>query len=641
MKRIPGILITMLIVSAIPTLRQAIWTAYPSGDRIREETVQTASAGEADPMGTSPWVLVRITVPGFTAPHIARALELGFHPATEEPPASRFFDIALPRDRLTELGEEGWQYEVRKVIEPPFHTTFGGIDLPVPQIDPEYHSYEEMTRELDSLFQANPEIAFMESLGVSTLDRRVIWGFKVSDNVETNEDEPAVLFVSTHHGCEMIGMEYCLFLIDSLLTGYEIDPRVTQWVNETEIWFVPLFNPDGYWAVYTDLNHQWRKNANDTNGNGIYYEFADTFWTSNHDGVDLNRNYSFNWETGGSGDPQSSHFRGEAPFSEDENRSMQTLATRENFQMAITFHSWGEVVIYPWDSDWNNELSPDIEVISDIADSVANRTPAQDGTGTYYPYAGSATQGYIDNWVYGDLGTICMTIEVNPYPIFIAPGDSIQSIIHRIFPGPTYLLDRVHASGVTGLVTDQLTGLPVQAEVRLLEYYADYLLPRISDPTTGRYYRYLLPGRLYSLEFISDGYDTARVDRLVAHPDSLTTVNVELTPYVGIHEKDPAGHIEIRTSSVSQNYPNPFNPSTTIAFEIPGSDGSRYDVSLMIYDLRGKRVRTLADAKFEAGRHHVVWDGRDDRGAAVTSGVYIYTLKAGEKRTSRKMTVLR
>jgi murein tripeptide amidase MpaA len=125
-----------------------------------------------------------------------------------------------------------------------------------------------MTRELDSLSQVYPSIAYMESLGVSTLDHRVIWGFKVSDHAAMDEDEPAVLYVGTHHGCEMIGMEFCLYLIESLLADYGSDPQATRWVDETEIWFVPLFNPDGYWAVYSDLDHQWRKNARDTDLDG-------------------------------------------------------------------------------------------------------------------------------------------------------------------------------------------------------------------------------------------------------------------------------------------------------------------------------------------------------------------------------------
>ena len=639
-KNVPNSILIGLLLLVVPP---SIVTGPPAGNSCLEavepglERQQHAKPDQ--PSGDR--VLVRIKTPGLTAPYTSRALNMGFHLATEVPPVRGFFDLAVPRERLPELSAEGWEYEVRKEGIPMQSPGLNGIRSPELQIPPEYHTYEEMTRELDSLYQAYPEIAFMESLGVSTLDQRVIWGFKVSDNVEIDEDEPAVLYVSTHHGCEMIGMEYCLYLIGYLLANYGVDPQVTRWVDETEIWFVPLFNPDGYWAVYTDLNHEWRKNARDTNNNGIYYEFTDTSWSADHDGVDLNRNYSFNWALGGSGDPWNYHYRGEYPFSEDENKSMYELATREKFQMAITFHSWGEVVIYPWETDWNGEFSPDIPVISAIADTVGNRIPTEDRTDTYYPYPGSATEGYIDNWIYADLGTICMTLEVNPYPLFIEPGDSIIPICERLFNGTTYLLDRVHTAGVTGVVTDDQTGLPLSAEVRVLEYYADYLSPRTSD-ATGRYYRSLLPNALYSLEFIAQGYDTVMIYGVYTHPESLTTVNVAMTPTVGTGGGEGRESSPLPTSlKLGQNYPNPFNPSTTISFDVPDIEDSRQTVALMIFDLRGRRIKTLVDSKLAPGGHSVLWDGRDDRGEPVTSGIYLYSLRARGKTYTRKMTVLK
>ncbi len=586
------------------------------------------------------WVIVRISVPSFTASAVRTAKEMGFHLATEREPVRGSFDLAVPLGRLGELSTLGWEY---RVLREDVTTPRSQSDKPGPPgtlIDPEYHTYEEMTQELASLYATHPEIAFMESLGVSTLEHRVMWGFKISDNVGVNEDEPAVLYVSTHHGCEMIGMEYCLYLINYLLSNYGSDSRVTRWVDETEIWFVPLFNPDGYSAVYNDIDHEWRKNARDTNENGIYYEFTDSSWTADHDGVDLNRNYSFNWELGGSSQPMAYNYRGASPFSEDENKSMYKLATREMFQIAITFHSWGEVVIYPWDIDWNGEQSPDISVISSIADTVGNRIPTQDGSDTYFPYAGSAREGYIDNWIYGDLGTICMTLEVNPWPVFIAPGDSITSICERLFSGTTYLLDRVHTSGVKGLVTNDLTGLPVSAEVRVLEYYADYVAPRMSDET-GRYYRLLLPAEQYTLEFIAPGFDTTLITNVPIYPESLTTVNVSMTPTVGINDRDPAGHIKAGTSSIGQNYPNPFNPSTTISFAVSGNDDAGHRVSLMIYDMRGRRIRTLVHSNLAPGTHNVVWDGKTGSGIGVPSGVYFYTLKQDGVVSSRKMTLVR
>jgi len=92
--------------------------------------------------------------------------------------------------------------------------------------------------------------------------------------------------------------------------------------------------------------------------------------------------------------------------------------------------------------------------------------------------------------------------------------------------------------------------------------------------------------------------------------------------------------------SLAQNYPNPFNPSTTIAFSVP-ADGAAQRVTLAVYDVRGRQVRTLIDAKMEPGRHTVSWNGRDDRGRTVSSGIYLYTLRTGAEAFTRKMTILK
>ncbi len=84
---------------------------------------------------------------------------------------------------------------------------------------------------------------------------------------------------------------------------------------------------------------------------------------------------------------------------------------------------------------------------------------------------------------------------------------------------------------------------------------------------------------------------------------------------------------------LNQNYPNPFNPSTAIRFGVP-TEG---DVSLVIYDLMGTTVRTLAVGRFSPGYHTVVWDGRDDAGQIVPTGVYIYRLKAKGATLTRKL----
>jgi len=94
-----------------------------------------------------------------------------------------------------------------------------------------------------------------------------------------------------------------------------------------------------------------------------------------------------------------------------------------------------------------------------------------------------------------------------------------------------------------------------------------------------------------------------------------------------------------RAFSLSQNYPNPFNPMTTIRVDIPGGE-SRHSV-LAIYDLRGRRIRTLVDKPLAAGTHFFAWDGRDDAGRQAPSGTYIYRMKRGKDQYTRKMLLMK
>jgi len=95
-----------------------------------------------------------------------------------------------------------------------------------------------------------------------------------------------------------------------------------------------------------------------------------------------------------------------------------------------------------------------------------------------------------------------------------------------------------------------------------------------------------------------------------------------------------------RTPSVAvlhQNYPNPFNPSTSIEFSLP----AREQVSLKVFDVSGRLVRTLVDGPLSDGSHRYTWDGRNGRGASVASGVYFYVLRSESIRQSRKAVLLR
>jgi hypothetical protein len=103
----------------------------------------------------------------------------------------------------------------------------------------------------------------------------------------------------------------------------------------------------------------------------------------------------------------------------------------------------------------------------------------------------------------------------------------------------------------------------------------------------------------------------------------------------GVDNDDP--QVAPLMSTLEQNYPNPFNPETSISYTLKNAG----KVSLEIYNLKGQRVKTLVNKQENAGQHAVVWNGQDDKGNAVSSGVYFYKLKSGNYTSTRKMILLK
>jgi hypothetical protein len=92
-----------------------------------------------------------------------------------------------------------------------------------------------------------------------------------------------------------------------------------------------------------------------------------------------------------------------------------------------------------------------------------------------------------------------------------------------------------------------------------------------------------------------------------------------------------------RRFGVSPNYPNPFNPTTTIKYQLPRTS----EVRLTVYNVLGQAVRRLVDAKVEAGYHSVEWDGSNEVGAQVASGIYIYRFTADNYLNVQKMILMK
>lgn len=96
-----------------------------------------------------------------------------------------------------------------------------------------------------------------------------------------------------------------------------------------------------------------------------------------------------------------------------------------------------------------------------------------------------------------------------------------------------------------------------------------------------------------------------------------------------------------RSFALSQNYPNPFNSNTIIKFEITGTSGEAVQASLKVYNILGEKVKTLFDEAKYPGNHSVTWDGTNDRGEKIASGVYLYRLSTGKYSETKKMTLLK
>ena len=111
------------------------------------------------------------------------------------------------------------------------------------------------------------------------------------------------------------------------------------------------------------------------------------------------------------------------------------------------------------------------------------------------------------------------------------------------------------------------------------------------------------------------------------------TGDITVNTAVSVNGTDPLPH----TFALEQNFPNPFNPVTTIQYRLP----KRTQVELAVYDIAGKKLRTLINATQRGGLQTVTWDGKDEHGRMVAAGVYFYHLKAGGYTESRKMVLLK
>lgn len=374
-----------------------------------------------------------------------------------------------------------------------------------------YHSYTDVMSALQAFVSVYPSLTRLISLGES-VDGRELWAILISDNPLIDEIEPEFKYVSTMHGDEPVGTEMCLYFIDHLLTNYGIDSAITNLVNSTAIWIVPLMNPDGLEdgtranANGFDLNRSFPDYPSDYNAT-LWYSYPDTF------GYEPEVQHLMNW------------------------------SATNSFVLSANFHTGAVVVSYPYDADpplptLEPAPTPDDALFVQMSTSYASNNPPMfsndDGPFNNGIVNGNdwyLVQGGMQDWMYRYLGTAEVTIELSE------PKKPSQSLL------PDYWDDNRDAMlaylawvhrGVRGTVTDVDTGDPVFAYINVMGNPQ----PVFPDMAHGDYYRILLPGS-YDLQFQAIGYEPLIVEDVVVTAGAATVVDVQMTLLTGLPGPSP------------------------------------------------------------------------------------------------------
>jgi hypothetical protein len=271
-----------------------------------------------------------------------------------------------------------------------------------------YHTYDAVQSELQAVAAAHPTIVSLNDLGgtwetAHGLATRHIWAARISG--AASGTKPAILLVAAYHAREIVTPELALRALHLFADDYGRDPLLTYLVDNREIWIVPLANPDG-WARVQAGAEWWRKNANPTAFCG---SSPGTNASPAHPGVDLNRNHTYQWNAGGgaSTDPCADTYQGPSAASELETFAMQTLIASIRPTTLITWHAFGNMVLWPW--DYRADSTGADPVLNALGGRLAAIAGYQGGPGGSTLYL---TTGELTDWAWANHQTAGFTIEV-------------------------------------------------------------------------------------------------------------------------------------------------------------------------------------------------------------------------------------
>lgn len=288
--------------------------------------------------------------------------------------------------------------------------------------DDQYKNPDEIADIVAATHAKYPDITEVKTIG-KTLEGREILAIKISDNAKTDEKEPVVLVNAMHHAREVMTPEITTDMIDYLTSNYGTNAEVTNWVNNTEIWVIPMFNLDGNNKMWTE-DSMWRKNTRDNFG------------------VDLNRNYPTGWNScnGSSSYTGAQDYRGTAPASEPETKAMMDFVASIKPVFNISYHSYSEIVIYPFGC--KPKKTPTEQAVETIGAEIGKKIDYKPGTAWELLY--NADGGDID-WMYVEHQVIPFVIEVNSTMAGFHPSYSKwrDKTVLRNRPGWMHLLSKV------------------------------------------------------------------------------------------------------------------------------------------------------------------------------------------------------
>ena len=372
-----------------------------------------------------------------------------------------------------------------------------------------YPTYQEYMDMMTSFADSFPNICKTHHLGTLNSGREIVI-VQISDNVGQKEDEPSFLYTSSMHGDELSGYVLSLRLIDYILNGYNDNARVTDLVNNIDIWINPLTNPDGaYFGGNQDVWSATRYNSN---------------W------VDLNRNYP---------DPENGPHPDGNPYQEETNIFLG-LADSINFNMAANMHAGAEVCNYPWET-WS-VLTADDNWWQYVSTEYADSCQQNSGNGYFNSQNNGITNGY--DWYEVNGGrqdymnyfrycrefTLELSDEKTPNP------NDLPDLWDANYPS---LLNYMEQSlfGLRGIVTDSITGNPLKAKVEITGHDIDSSHVYSNLPI-GNYHRYIYQGN-YNVTFTKNGYHSKTLNISVLN-NTTTIEDVQLVPlnFVGIDNKN-------------------------------------------------------------------------------------------------------